>query len=45
VISALQALVGTNQRARQTIAEQPRLAVDYLASFLNRLTRDEVEQY
>ncbi len=35
---ALQALVRANQRALQTIAEQPRLTVDYIASFLNRLT-------
>ena len=32
-----------NQRALRTIAEQPRLAVDYIASFLNRLTRDEAQ--
>jgi ABC-type nitrate/sulfonate/bicarbonate transport system substrate-binding protein len=42
---ALQALVRANNRALQTIAEQPSLAVDYIASFLNRLTRDEVQQY
>jgi ABC-type nitrate/sulfonate/bicarbonate transport system substrate-binding protein len=42
---ALQALVRANQRALQTIAEQPNLAVDYIASFLNRLTRDEAQQY
>jgi hypothetical protein len=42
---ALQALVRANQRALRTIAEQPRLAVDYIASFLNRLTRDEVQLY
>jgi ABC-type nitrate/sulfonate/bicarbonate transport system substrate-binding protein len=40
---ALQALVRANQRALRTIAEQPRLAVDYIASFLNRLTRDEAQ--
>ena len=34
-----------NQRALRTIAEQPQLAVDYIASFLNRLTRDEAQQY
>jgi hypothetical protein len=32
-----------NQRALRTIAEEPRLAVDYIASFLNRLTRDEAQ--
>jgi ABC-type nitrate/sulfonate/bicarbonate transport system substrate-binding protein len=42
---ALQALVRANQRALRTIAKQPGLAIDYIASFLNRLTRDEVEQY
>jgi ABC-type nitrate/sulfonate/bicarbonate transport system substrate-binding protein len=42
---ALQALVRANQRALRTIAERPGLAIDYIASFLNRLTRDEVEQY
>jgi hypothetical protein len=38
-------LVRANRRALQTIADQPALAVDYLASFLNRLTRDEVQQH
>jgi ABC-type nitrate/sulfonate/bicarbonate transport system substrate-binding protein len=42
---ALQALVRANQRALRTIAERPDLAVDYVASFLNRLTRDEAQQY
>ena len=42
---ALQALVRANNRALRTIAEQPDLAVDYIASFLNRLTRDEAQQY
>jgi ABC-type nitrate/sulfonate/bicarbonate transport system substrate-binding protein len=42
---ALQALVRANNRALQTIANQPDLAIDYLASFLNRLTRDEVSQH
>ena len=42
---ALQALVRANQRALRTIAEQPRLAFYYIASFLNRLTRDEVQLY
>jgi hypothetical protein len=37
--------VRANNRALQTIAEQPDLAVDYIASFLNRLTRDEAQQY
>jgi hypothetical protein len=42
---ALQALVRANKRALRTIADQPDLGVDYLASFLNRLTRDEVQSY
>jgi ABC-type nitrate/sulfonate/bicarbonate transport system substrate-binding protein len=42
---ALQALVRANQRALRTIAEQPRLAVDYIASFLNRLTLDEAQRH
>jgi ABC-type nitrate/sulfonate/bicarbonate transport system substrate-binding protein len=42
---AVQALVRANQRALKTTAEQPDLAVDYLASFLNRLTRDVVQRY
>jgi hypothetical protein len=42
---ALQALVRANQRALRTIAEQPSLAADYVASFLNRLTREEAQQH
>src|SRR5271165_2276923 len=42
---ALQALVRANQRALRTLAEQPSLAVDYIASFLNRLTRDEAQRH
>jgi ABC-type nitrate/sulfonate/bicarbonate transport system substrate-binding protein len=42
---ALQALLRANQRALRTIAEQPCLAVDYIASFLNRLTRDEAQRH
>jgi ABC-type nitrate/sulfonate/bicarbonate transport system substrate-binding protein len=42
---AVQALVRANQRALGTLAEQPRLAVDYIAAFLNRLTRDEAHQF
>jgi ABC-type nitrate/sulfonate/bicarbonate transport system substrate-binding protein len=38
---ALQALARANRRALVTIAEQPRLAVDYIAAFLGRLTREE----
>jgi hypothetical protein len=42
---ALQALLQANQRALRTIAERPELAVDYIASFLNRLTRQEAQQF
>ena len=42
---ALQALVRANQRALRTLAEQPGRAVDYVAWFLDRLTRDEAQQY
>jgi ABC-type nitrate/sulfonate/bicarbonate transport system substrate-binding protein len=42
---ALQALVRANQRSLRTIAEQPHLAVDYIALFLDRLTRDEAQLY
>jgi ABC-type nitrate/sulfonate/bicarbonate transport system substrate-binding protein len=42
---ALQALVRANKRALLAIAEQPCLAVDYIASFLNRLTRDEAQRH
>jgi hypothetical protein len=43
--AALQALVRANQRALKTLADTPDLAVGYLASFLNRMTRDEVQRY
>ena len=42
---ALQALVRANQRALRTIADRPDIGVDYLASFLKRLTRNEVHQH
>jgi ABC-type nitrate/sulfonate/bicarbonate transport system substrate-binding protein len=42
---ALQALVAANQRALKTVADQPDLAIKYLASFLNRMTSDEVRRY
>ena len=41
----LQALVRANKRALRMIAGQPGRAVDYIALFLNRLTREEVQQY
>ena len=42
---ALQALVKANQRALKTVAAQPDLAIDHIASLLNRMTRDEVQRY
>ena len=42
---ALQALVRANERALRTVAERPRMAIDYVASFLDRLTRDEAQRY
>ena len=42
---ALQALVRANQRVLRTLAEKPDLAVDYIAGFLNRLTRCEARQF
>jgi ABC-type nitrate/sulfonate/bicarbonate transport system substrate-binding protein len=40
---AAQAVVRANRRALQTMADRPDLAIDYMASFLNRLTRDEAQ--
>jgi ABC-type nitrate/sulfonate/bicarbonate transport system substrate-binding protein len=42
---SVQALVRANRRALKTIADQPDLAVTYIASFLNRMTRAEVQRY
>jgi len=42
---ALRALARANRRALVTIAEQPRLAVDYIAALLGRLTSEEARQY
>jgi ABC-type nitrate/sulfonate/bicarbonate transport system substrate-binding protein len=42
---AVQALVRANQRALRTLADRPDLTVDYMASFLNRLTRAEVQRH
>jgi ABC-type nitrate/sulfonate/bicarbonate transport system substrate-binding protein len=41
----VQAVVRANRRALQTIAARPDLAIDYMASFLNRLTRDELRHH
>jgi ABC-type nitrate/sulfonate/bicarbonate transport system substrate-binding protein len=43
--SAVQALVRANQRALKTMADQPDLAIKYIASFLNRMTHQEVQRY
>jgi ABC-type nitrate/sulfonate/bicarbonate transport system substrate-binding protein len=42
---AVQALVRANQRALKTMADQPDLAVKYIASFLDRMTHQEVQRY
>jgi ABC-type nitrate/sulfonate/bicarbonate transport system substrate-binding protein len=42
---ALQGLVRANHRALRTIVERPDVAVDYVATFLDRLTRVEAQQY
>jgi len=42
---AVQALVRANQRALKTMADNPDLAVKYIASFLNRMTNQEVQRY
>lgn len=41
----LQAMVRANTRALETINEMPDLAVDYISSFLPRLTRTEATQF
>ena len=42
---AVQGLVRANQRALKTMADQPELAITYIGSFLNRMTREEVQRY
>ena len=42
---AVQALVRANQRALKTMADRPDLAIKYIASFLNRMTHQEVRRY
>ncbi|OBG29034.1 nitrate ABC transporter substrate-binding protein [Mycobacterium alsense] len=42
---AVQAVVRANRRALHTLAQRPELAVDYVASFLNRLTRNEAQRH
>ncbi len=42
---AVQAVVRANQRALRTLAERPEATIDYMASFLNRLTRAEVQRH
>lgn len=42
---AVQALVRANQRALKTMAEHPDLTADYISSFLDRMTHQEVQHY
>ncbi|MGB6207090.1 ABC transporter substrate-binding protein [Mycobacterium sp.] len=42
---AVQALVRANQRALKSLADQPDLAARSIASFLNRMTHQEVQRY
>ncbi|MDR3656761.1 MAG: ABC transporter substrate-binding protein [Mycobacterium sp.] len=42
---AVRALVRANQRALRTMADQPDLTIKYIASFLNRMTHQEVQRY
>jgi hypothetical protein len=42
---AVQAVVRANQRALRTLADRPDVAIDYTATFLGRLTRDEVRRH
>jgi ABC-type nitrate/sulfonate/bicarbonate transport system substrate-binding protein len=42
---AVQGVVQANQRALQLLAEKPDRAVSYVNWFLDRLTRDEAQQY
>lgn len=42
---AVQALVRANRRALKLFADQPDLAVKYIASFLDRMTHQEVQCY
>jgi ABC-type nitrate/sulfonate/bicarbonate transport system substrate-binding protein len=42
---AVQALMRANQRALKTMADKPDLAVKYIASFLDRMTHQEVQRY
>jgi len=42
---AVQALVQANRRALKTMADNPDLAVKYIASFLDRMTKQEVQRY
>ncbi|HXB85802.1 ABC transporter substrate-binding protein [Mycobacterium sp.] len=42
---AVQALVRANERALKTMADQPDLTIKYIASFLDRMTHQEVQRY
>jgi hypothetical protein len=41
----LQGLARANERALQLLVEKPSRAVDYVAWFLDRLTREEAQRY
>ncbi|MBV8177968.1 MAG: ABC transporter substrate-binding protein [Mycobacterium sp.] len=43
--AAVQALVRANQRALKTMADNPEVAVKYIGSFLDRMTKQEVRRY
>jgi ABC-type nitrate/sulfonate/bicarbonate transport system substrate-binding protein len=43
--AAVQALVRANQRALKTMADNPEVAVKYIGSFLDRMTKQEVQRY
>jgi ABC-type nitrate/sulfonate/bicarbonate transport system substrate-binding protein len=42
---AVQALVRANRRALKTMADNPDLTVKYIASFLDRITKQEAQRY
>jgi ABC-type nitrate/sulfonate/bicarbonate transport system substrate-binding protein len=43
--ATVQALVRANQRALKTMADNPDVAVKYIGSFLDRMTKQEVQRY
>lgn len=42
---AVQALVRANRRALQAITDRPDMAIEHMASFLSRLTHDELQRH